>query len=122
MSHGKHSGSFQSPDEKREFRAKGFLEVLKFDGGRTVGHGVFQPGWKWSTDVKPIAGTASCETEHTGYCLQGRMTVRMNDGEQFELRPGEAFHIPPGHDAWVEGDRTCEMIDVTGATDYAARR
>jgi hypothetical protein len=110
---------FKSPDETRKFKAHGQLDVLKFGDAATIGRGVFEPGWKWSNDVKPIAGTASCQSAHTGYCISGRMTVKMDSGEQFTVRPGDAFHMPPGHDAWTEGNEACVLIDVTGVKNYA---
>lgn len=112
---------FKSPDETRRFKAHGQMEVLKFDDATTIGRGEFQPGWKWSVDVKPIAGTASCQSAHTGYCLAGSMTVKMDSGEQFTVRAGDALHIPPGHDAWTDGSETCVLIDVSGVQNYAKK-
>ena len=51
--------SFGSPDETREF-PKGHAEILEVGGGE-VGRLVFEPGWRWSNDVKPLANTDSCE-------------------------------------------------------------
>jgi hypothetical protein len=113
------SRNFDRPDERREFRGHGHLDVLNFEDGTTVGRGVFEPGWRWSTDVKPIAGTDSCQASHIGYCLSGSMVVRMDGGEEFRIRPGEVFRIPPGHDAWVEGDQRCELVDMGGFREYA---
>ncbi|MCM2323996.1 MAG: cupin domain-containing protein [Oligoflexia bacterium] len=110
---------FETPDEVRQFRGKGRLELLSFDDGTAIGRGIFEPGWKWSNDVKPIAETDSCEASHTGYCLSGSMVIRMNNGEEFTIRAGEAFKIPPGHDAWVVGSENCELLDVTGYVNYA---
>ncbi|MGH3995020.1 MAG: cupin domain-containing protein, partial [Pseudonocardiaceae bacterium] len=88
--------SFESPDETRPFEGKGRADVLQI-GGQTVGRGVFEPGWKWSENVKPIAGTGSCQVSHLGYCLSGRMKVYMDDGSEMEVGPGEVAAIPPGH-------------------------
>ncbi len=116
------SKPFTAPDEVRPFQSHGHLDVLTFDDGAAVGRGVFEPGWRWSNDVKPIAKTASCQVEHTGYCLSGTMTVKMDNGEQFTIHPGDALHILPGHDAWTEGDESCVLIDVTGTPGYAKSR
>ena len=113
------SKDFSHPDERREFKGHGHLDVLKFEDGTVVGLGVFEPGWRWSNDVKPIAETDSCEAVHTGYCLKGSMAVRMNSGEEFQVKAGDAFRIPPGHDAWVVGTETCSILDVSGYRDYA---
>jgi len=110
--------SLDSPDETRKFVDKGKVDVVQL-GGVTIGRGVFEPGWRWSEHVKPIAGTDSCQAPHTGYVLSGRMRVRMDDGEELEVGPGDAVVIPPGHDAWIVGDETCVMLDVSGMESYA---
>jgi hypothetical protein len=110
--------AFDSPDEVRPFQAHGQVELVNLESG-PVGRGTFEPGWKWSNDVKPIAGTDTCQVAHVGYVLSGSMTVRMDDGSEHEYQPGEAFNIPPGHDAWVDGDEACVMIDFGGLHGYA---
>jgi hypothetical protein len=110
--------SFESPDETRPFEGKGKADVLQI-GGQTVGRGVFEPGWKWSENVKPIAGTDSCQVSHLGYCTSGRMRVHMDDGSEFEVGPGEVAAIPPGHDAEVVGDEECVFVDFGEFGDYA---
>jgi quercetin dioxygenase-like cupin family protein len=111
--------SLDKPDETRPFKdAKGKLDVVTV-GSHTFGRGVFQPGWRWSQHVKPIAGTPSCQASHTGYVLEGRMVVKMDDGAEVEYGPGDAFYMPPGHDAWIVGDKPCVMIDFTGVAKYA---
>ena len=110
---------FEAPDETREF-VGGTGKVQIVDVGQLqIGRGEFQPGWRWSEHVKPIAGTDSCQSTHTGYVVQGRMAVRMDDGDEVEYGPGDAFYMPPGHDAWIVGDETCVLIDVTGMSNYA---
>jgi quercetin dioxygenase-like cupin family protein len=107
------------PDETRSFKnGKGKLEVVTV-GDHTVGRGVFEPGWHWSEHVKPIVGTPSCQAAHTGYVLEGRMLVKMDDGAEVEYGPGDAFYMPSGHDAWVVGDKRCVLIDFTGTAKYA---
>jgi quercetin dioxygenase-like cupin family protein len=110
---------FDKPDETRPFKdGKGKVEVVTV-GDHTVGRGIFEPGWRWSEHVKPIAGTPSCQAAHTGFVLEGRMVVKMDDGAQVEYGPGDAFHMPPGHDAWIVGDQRCVLIDFTGVAKYA---
>ena len=84
---------------------------------------MFEPGWRWSTDVKPIAGTQSCELPHFLYVVSGRMRVLMDDGREVELRPGDVASIPPGHDAEVLGDEPCVTVDLGEEedADYAKR-
>jgi quercetin dioxygenase-like cupin family protein len=110
-----------APEETRPFLdGKGKLEVVVLDG-QTVGRGTFEPGWRWSSHVKPLAGTESCQAFHVGYVESGRMGIRMDDGEETEVRPGDFLAIPPGHDAWVVGDEPCVLIDWRGVAQYAKR-
>ena len=94
--------SFSKPDEVRKFE-KGRVELVKI-GGAMVGKGIFEPGWKWSECVKPVAGTESCQVRHVGVVQSGRMHVAHEDGTEQEIGPGEAYVIEPGHDAWILGD------------------
>ena len=110
---------FEDPDEVREF-PNGRVAIVKL-GPVTVGRGEYQPGWRWSKDVRPIAGTDSCRAAHTGYVLSGRMRVAMDDGAEGEAGPGDAFVIAPGHDAWIVGSEPCVFLDFSGMTNYAVR-
>jgi hypothetical protein len=105
------------PDEKRTF-AKGEVDVVSL-GGVTFGRATLQPGWKWSTCVKPIVKTESCQASHLQYHVSGRLRVQMDDGSEEEFGPGDVSHLPPGHDAWVVGNEPVVVIDVTGLADYA---
>ena len=105
------SKSFKSPDETRPFKGKGQLELVRF-GETPIGRATFEPGWRWSENVKPIAQTDSCQANHLSYVLQGRMHIKHNDGTEIEVGPGEAFVAMPGHDAWVVGNEACIAIDV----------
>jgi hypothetical protein len=109
--------NLDTPDEKRTFD-NGELHLVEV-AGATIGRAVFRPGWKWSNDVKPVAGTDSCEAPHTGYILSGRLHIRMDDGTEGEAGPGDAFVVSPGHDAWVVGDEPCVALDWSGVADYA---
>ena len=88
-------------------------------GGDEVGRLVFEPGWRWSNDVKPIAKTESCEAPHFQYHVSGRLAIRMDDGTEFVAEPGDVTSLPSGHDAWVVGDEPAVVIDWFGATNYA---
>jgi quercetin dioxygenase-like cupin family protein len=110
-----------APDEVRPFVERGRVEILNFEEG-TVGRAVFEPGWKWSEHVKPIAGTESCQSDHTGVVISGRMHVVMDDGQEADLSPGDIVHISPGHDAWTVGDEACVMMDFSGMGSYAKPR
>ncbi len=103
--------SFQTPDETRDF-PNGRAEILGIGGGE-VGRLVLEPGWRWSNDVKPIAGTDSCMVHHKGYGVSGRLHIVMDDGTEMEVGPGDAHDIPPGHDAWVVGEAPYVGIDFS---------
>lgn len=109
--------SLDTPDEKRSFD-HGEMHIVNVSGA-TIGRAVFRPGWKWSNDVKPIAGTDTCQAAHTGYVISGHMHVVMDDGTEGEAGPGDAVVISPGHDAWVVGDEPCVMLDWSGSANYA---
>jgi hypothetical protein len=109
--------SIDEPQESRPFKAHGHMDVVTL-ADFTLGRGVFEPGWRWSDDVKPIAGTDSCQTRHTGFCLSGQMTVQFEDGSELNVGPGDVVVIEPGHDAWTVGDEACVLLD-TGIAAYA---
>jgi hypothetical protein len=105
--------NFADPHETRPFAANGRMELITL-GDFSIGRGVFEPGWKWSVDVKPIAGTDSCMSRHTGVCVAGSMVVRNDDGTEVTVSAGDAFVMEPGHDAWTVGDEDCVLYDTAG--------
>ena len=109
--------TFRGPDETREF-PNGRAEILTIDGAQ-VGRLILQPGWRWSNDVKPLAGTASCEAPHFQYHVSGNLAIRMDDGTEFVAGPGDVTSLPKGHDAWVVGDEPVVVVDWYGASNYA---
>ncbi len=109
-----------SPDEVRPFVANGHADVVNVGGGPVL-YGTFEPGWRWSEHVKPIAGTDSCQAPHLLYIVSGRMGVRMDDGTEGEVGPGDVVSIAPGHDAWTVGDEACVGVDFGGYGQYAKR-
>ena len=108
-----------SPDETRTFD-KGQVQVVKI-GETTIGRYTFEPGWRWSESVKPIAKTDSCQAHHVGYILSGRLHVVTDDGGEAEVGPGEAYEIQPGHDGWVVGDEAVTSVEFSGAEKYATK-
>ena len=139
----RYARSLDEPDETLTF-PRGYSQNVRI-GETVVGRLVQQPGWRWSEQVKPIVGTDSCQYHHVGVGLSGHGMVRMDDGTEFEIRAGDVFDIPPGHDQWVLGDepavaiiwggwrgfgkvpagervlRTLLMTDIAGSTELAAR-
>ncbi|MFL6094625.1 MAG: adenylate/guanylate cyclase domain-containing protein [Blastococcus sp.] len=132
--------NLSAPDETLALE-KGSASTVRV-GELVVGRLVLEPGWRWSTHVRPIAGTASCQFHHVGFALSGAMDGRMDDGTGFRVEPGDVFDIPPGHDNWVVGDEpmvalvwggwrgwgkppvgeriltTMLMTDIAGSTDH----
>lgn len=39
----------------------------------------------------------ACPCEHWGYVVSGHMNITTHDGQTFELKAGDAFHLLPGH-------------------------
>ena len=108
---------FAEPDEVRSFD-HGQMELLTIDGA-DIGRLVLQPGWRWSADVAPIAGTHWCEAPHFQYHVSGVLHVQMSDGTEFDAVPGQITSLPSGHDAWVVGDEPVVVVDFYGASNYA---
>jgi hypothetical protein len=108
---------FEKPDETRPF-PNGSAAILNIGGG-DVGRLTLQPGWRWSKDVQPIAGTRSCEAPHFQYHVSGRLAIKMDDGTEFVAEPGAVTALPSGHDAWVVGEEPVVVVDWCGASQYA---
>ena len=101
--------SFDAPDEHRDI-PNGGLDTVRF-GSSTFGRSVFQPGWRWSNDVKPIVQTELCMMRHTGLILSGSLVVQDDDGNETTVEGGDVVLIEPGHDAWVLGDAPVSLVD-----------
>ena len=106
--------SLDTPDETRDFE-QGKLQTATLSDFK-VARAVFQPGWKWSEHVKPLAQTNSCQVRHTGYVISGQLKIVMDDRSEADLGPGDAYVIEPGHDGWVVGDEPFVAIDVSTET------
>ena len=109
--------SLNSPDEVRTFD-KGKLELINI-GGAAIGRAVFEPGWRWSTSVKPLVNTKSCEAPHFQYHISGTLKIVMDDGTEKECKAGDVSLLPSGHDAWVVGNEPVVVVDFQGMVDYA---
>ena len=108
---------FLQPDEVREF-PEGNAALLNIGGG-VIGRLTFEPGWRWSEHIKPIAGTELCEAPHFQYHVSGTLHVVNDDGSEYDARPGDVTALPTRHDAWVVGDEPVVVVDWSGATNYA---
>jgi hypothetical protein len=109
---------FDQPTETRTFE-RGAFELLTV-GGMSIGRASYEPGWRWSEHVGPLVGAELCEVEHVGMVISGRAAVRMADGRELVMGPGDVFAIPPGHDSWVVGDEPYVSLHLLGASGYAA--
>jgi hypothetical protein len=109
--------AFAQPDEVREF-PNGRAEIVKVGNGE-IGRYTFEPGWRWSNDVKPIANTTSCEAPHFQFHVSGQLAILMDDGTEILAGPGEVTSLPSGHDAGVVGDSPVVTVDWFGASNYA---
>jgi uncharacterized cupin superfamily protein len=108
---------FEKPDETRHFE-KGKFELVHL-AGMTIGRASYEPGWKWSEHVGKTSGTNYCQVEHVGMVISGRATAAMEDGNVIEMKAGDVFYIPPGHDSWVVGHEPYVSLHFMGAGDYA---
>jgi hypothetical protein len=110
--------SFDAPDEVRNF-PHGKAEIVRLADGGEVGRYTFEPGWRWSQDIKPLVGGDSCQVEHMNQHVSGRLHIVNIDGTEFEGAPGDVTVLGPGHDAWVVGNEPVVVIDWRGAGHYA---
>lgn len=113
------SRSLDQPDETRRPELA-TVQVIKL-GEHSVGRFTFQPGWTWARSIKPAAGTDHCEKQHLGYCVAGQMDCWLTDGTRISVKPGDAYLIPPGHDAEIVGSAAFVGIEFSSAATYAKR-
>jgi hypothetical protein len=113
------SRSFDEPDETRT-PDKTTIEVVGLANGQ-IQRSTFEPGWRWSESIGPIAGTDRCQVEHIGYAVAGQLHVEHDDGTVTEIRAGDVFRVAPGHDGRVVGDEPVVWIEFQGAAHPAER-
>ncbi len=113
--------NFARPDETREFMGHGHMDVVNLTD-YSLNRAIFEPGWRWSNDVQPIAGTERCMARHTGYVVSGAMIVEAADGTEARLTAGDAYLIEPDHDAWVDGDEPVVTLDFSPSMATYAKR
>jgi hypothetical protein len=109
--------ALDKPDERRDFE-NGHVAVVRL-GKNSIGRTYLEPGWKWSASIKPIVKTELCEVPHVGYCIGGKIGVRMADGTEFQISEGDAYVLTDGHDAWVEGDEPFRGVEFESLEHYA---
>lgn len=109
--------NLRDPDETKE-TPKAKLQLVTL-GDFTFGLRTLEPGWKWTTMMRPVAKTETCEIRHIGYVLSGHMGFLMDDGTELEVGPGDAFDVHEGHDAWTVGEEPVVFLDLIGAVAHA---
>jgi hypothetical protein len=108
------SKSLDRPDEVRRF-PNGEASLVQL-GDVSLGMGRLRPGWSFESSMKSLVGKDSCPFRHVGYAFSGRLSVKMNDGSELHVGPGEGYVIPAGHQASVEGDEDFVALEFdTGA-------
>ncbi len=105
--------SFNTPDSTMT-PPKAKVEIVNI-GDVTIMRNNFEPGWKWSTHIKPSAGTDTCQLHHVLCGISGQLKAVLSDGTEIDIGPGDVADVPPGHDAWVVGDEPVVQIDVGSA-------
>lgn len=108
--------NLDSPDSTQLLNGGGVHATVNL-GSASIVRAVHEPGWRWSTHLKPAVGTDWCQRTHVGYMVSGRERVLFEDGTEFDLRPGDAYVVPPGHDAWVVGDERVVTVNFSGQAD-----
>jgi mannose-6-phosphate isomerase-like protein (cupin superfamily) len=109
--------SHNTPDEKRR-PDKTEVDIVKV-GDYTIARMTFSPGWRWSDSIKPVVQTESCQNNHVGFCVSGALSVETTDGNRISISGGDSYTIPPGHDAWVEGEQPFVGIEFLSAAEFA---
>ncbi len=110
------SRPFAEPDEIRTF-PHGHGAIVKLEES-AVGRAVYEPGWRWTTSMQEIAGTATCQLHHLGYSISGLMHVVTDEGHELDIVPESIYEIPAGHDAWVVGDEPWVTLEWTSARSF----
>ena len=110
--------ALSTPDLVRTFPF-GHVDIVNLDE-TYIARLSWEPGWRWSKDVAPVVQTTSCQNRHLGYALTGTLRVVMDDGSELDIRDGDAFEIPPGHDAWVVGDEPFDSVEFASAAVFGA--
>jgi class 3 adenylate cyclase len=111
------SKSLESPDNVVEF--PGMRARIVELGDLTVGELVSEPGWRWSTHVRPTVGGEWCQARHIGIVLSGRLGILLRDGTKMEFGPNDVFDVPPEHDGFTVGDEPCVQIEWSGIRTFA---
>ena len=96
------------------------MDVARVGAGR-VKRVVYRPGFRWSTDMKPITGTAWCMHAHVGFLVSGHIEIRFPDGCTRDFIAPTPVAIEAGHDGAVVGDEPAVLIEFDFEGETAQR-
>jgi hypothetical protein len=82
---------------------------------------VYQPGFRWSTHMKPIVGGDRCMHAHVGFLARGQIHIEYADGCIVEFAAPQVVKIDPGHDGWVVGSEPAVLIEFDFEGDTVRR-
>ena len=109
--------SFENPDDRMSFE-HGHVEIVTI-GGRRLLRVTFEPGFRWSVDMSPLAKTELCQMRHVFWVVSGGMNLRLADGTETSVRKGDLVTLAPNHDGWVVGPEPIVFFDIEPHPDHA---
>lgn len=109
--------SLEMPDEvfEADLVHSGMVRL----GDLTVGRVEHEPGWRWSTHMRPIVGGTRCQARHVGVLLQGRFRFEWADGSTLDVAPNDVYDVGPGHESWIVGDEHAVSVEWEGLRTWA---
>ncbi len=105
---------FDEPDERTEF-PHGRADTVRL-GDRKIVRVTYEPGFRWTNDLAPKFEAEVCPIHYRILMLSGRLGLRLVDGDEREIGPGEAADVAPGHDSWTVGDEPAVFLDFDPET------
>jgi hypothetical protein len=82
---------------------------------------IYPPGFRWSTHMKKIVGTAHCMHAHVGFLARGQVHIQYADGCTLEFAAPQVMAIEPEHDGWVVGTEPAVVIEFDFEGETAQR-
>ncbi len=96
------------------------LDIVAAGSGR-VKRMIYPPGFRWSTNIKPILNTELCMHAHVGFLARGHIRFQFADGCIVDFVAPQAVVVEPGHEAWIVGEETAVMIEFDFEKDTVQR-
>ncbi len=96
------------------------IEAVRAGAGR-VKRVIYQPGFRWSADMKPIVGTDLCMHAHIGFLARGQIHIQYADGCTLEFVAPQVVVIEPGHEGWVVGGEPAVLIEFDFERETVSR-